>query len=156
MSFFDKFKKGVADAGTMAKVTVEINRLKLQISNKKKEIQEHYLQIGEAVFRIRQEGESDQKLEAIDNWCNQILSVQANIKELELKIKELSNEKTCECGKVLPLDAKFCVSCGHKFEEGVMENIVEPVLIEPAKCPSCHQDIQDDSKFCGSCGCTLS
>lgn len=155
MSFLDKFKKGVAEAGTLAKVTVEVNRLKLQISNKKKEIQEHYLRIGEAVFQIRQEAESEDKLAAIDEWCSQILGIQAEIKELELKINELSNEKTCGCGKVLPLDAKFCVSCGHKFEEVIVVPS-EPEQEATATCPSCHQVIQSDAKFCGSCGFTLS
>ncbi|WP_018757469.1 zinc ribbon domain-containing protein [Paenibacillus terrigena] len=155
MSFLDKFKKGVAEAGTLAKVTVEVNRLKLQISNKRKEIQEYYLKIGEAMFQIRQEEESDAKLTSIDEWCAQILSIQADMKDLELKIKELSNEKTCACGKVLPLDAKFCVSCGHKFEEVIVVTL-EPELEETATCPSCHQSVQNDAKFCGSCGYTLS
>ncbi|WP_314587594.1 zinc ribbon domain-containing protein [Paenibacillus terrigena] len=155
MSFLDKFKKGVAEAGTLAKVTVEVNRLKLQISNKRKEIQEYYLKIGEAMFQIRQEEGSEAKLTSIDEWCAQILSIQADMKDLELKIKELSNEKTCSCGKVLPLDAKFCVSCGHKFEEVIVLTL-EPELEETATCPSCHQTVQNDAKFCGSCGYTLS
>lgn len=35
MSFFDKFKAGVSDAGNKAKTLVEINRLKLQNNGKK-------------------------------------------------------------------------------------------------------------------------
>lgn len=155
MSFLNKFKKGVAEAGTLAKVTVEVNRLKLQISNKKKEVQEQYSRIGETVFHIRQQGESEASLAAIDEYCAKIVEIQGEMKQLELKINELSNEKICGCGKVLDLDAKFCVSCGNKFEEAV-EVFTEPEEAETAACPSCQQAVQIDAKFCGSCGCTLS
>ncbi|GAB6992330.1 hypothetical protein [Paenibacillus pini] len=46
MSFFDKLKSGVTEAGNKAKNAVEINRLKMQNSSKQKEIEHSYQQIG--------------------------------------------------------------------------------------------------------------
>ncbi|MBC8079071.1 MAG: zinc ribbon domain-containing protein, partial [Gorillibacterium sp.] len=50
MSFFDKLKSGVTDAGNKAKLAVEVNRLKLQNHSKQKEIDQNFQKIGKQVF----------------------------------------------------------------------------------------------------------
>lgn len=43
------------------------------------------------------------------------------------------------CGQALPIEAKFCMHCGHKQE--AMET-----------CPHCQAKLIPGSKFCGECG----
>jgi len=43
------------------------------------------------------------------------------------------------CGQELPLEAKFCLHCGHKQDA-------------MAHCPHCNAELIPGSKFCGECG----
>jgi hypothetical protein len=49
-SFFNKMKKGVNDAGSMAKAMVDANRFKMQISQLKKEIETKYIELGKLTY----------------------------------------------------------------------------------------------------------
>lgn len=51
MSFFDKMKKGVTDAGSKAKSLVEVNKFRLNIQSLEAEIQERYKRIGQTVYQ---------------------------------------------------------------------------------------------------------
>lgn len=117
MSFFDRFKKSVSEAGALAKVTVEVNRLKLQVSSKKKEIANLYETIGETVFQTFTENGGDISRANVEEHCRAIIGLQKEIGEIALKIQELSNEKTCSCGHTVSLDAVYCPKCGSRFEE---------------------------------------
>jgi hypothetical protein len=55
-----------------------------------------------------------------------------------------SNRNCPACGKALPPNAKFCVSCGAK---------VAPET--SAKCPHCSRDVPPAAKFCTGCGALL-
>ncbi|XID92898.1 zinc ribbon domain-containing protein [Paenibacillaceae bacterium WGS1546] len=119
MSFMDKVKSGFSEAGSKAKIVVEVNKLKLQISNKQKEIEKLYQHIGRefflnAVGRNAEGAEADYQSSIAD-----IVRLENEIAENQKQIKILSNEKDCVCGKPAPLDARFCPSCGHTFAETV-------------------------------------
>lgn len=171
MSFFNKLKKGVSEAGAMAKVTVEVNRLKLQISSIKKEISELHTSIGKLVY--------EQHIETIENnseikaLCEQIKEKYNEIEVIQQKIIGISGEKKCECGITVPIDTRFCSQCGHQFtEEAVGEGEADAVVGEPlaleagaieqehegqpaaSACYQCSQPIEADSKFCEHCGAT--
>ncbi len=51
MSFLDKIKQSATDAAKKAQQTVEITKLKSQISGKEKDQEKLYYQIGTALYR---------------------------------------------------------------------------------------------------------
>lgn len=93
----------------------------------------------------------------IAQLTREINAIQQEIDFLELKIKEVKNEKTCSCGKVVQFDTKFCPSCGNKFELQVLlvDAIPEGAKIVAAECLVCHAALKPGAEYCGSCGCRV-
>lgn len=117
MSFFDKFKAGVSDAGNKAKTLVEINRLKLQNSGKKSDIDEQLLEIGKVVFAATEAGNWPPDQESIQDYVVRIHQLKFEIEQNLLHIANLTDEKVCRsCGNSSAINAKFCASCGQTFE----------------------------------------
>ncbi|WP_409344049.1 zinc ribbon domain-containing protein [Paenibacillus sp. MBLB4367] len=153
MGFLDKLKEGASKAADKAKETVEITRLNTQISSKKRDVERNFSKMGEAVFQAYLAGDLSTAEGSISEISQEIIGWQKEITALELKIKEVKNEKDCVCGKVVPIEAKFCQGCGHKFEDAV-QPAAEAVPVQVV-CPSCSSEVDDDAKFCGNCGHTL-
>ncbi|MBM7567292.1 zinc ribbon domain-containing protein [Paenibacillus sacheonensis] len=150
MSFFDKVKQGASDAAKKAQQTVEITKLKAQISGKEKDIEKLCVQIGTAVYRGHQAGNIAANEQEVIDCCRQADELQAEIRMLEERIKMTRNEKTCTCGKVVALDAKFCPDCGAALaEEPRAENTVGEIVVI---CNQCHTENELNAKFCVSCG----
>lgn len=117
MSFFDKFKAGVSDAGNKAKTLVEINRLKLQNSGKKNDMDEQLLEIGKVVFAASEAGNWPPDQESIQDYVARIHQLKFEIEQNLLQIANLTDEKVCRnCGNSSAIHAKFCASCGQTFE----------------------------------------
>lgn len=154
-NLFDKFKKGVSDASNKAKTIVDVNKIKMQVSQKEKEIEVEYKGIGEIVFNAFKNDNSENIDELIQDKCNIILAKQEEIRQLNQKIGELNNEKECVCGRLVPIDTKFCPSCGHKFEEEVIINNKSeevPPVEEKYVCSICNSEVEPGAKFCSKCG----
>ncbi|MFC4597406.1 zinc ribbon domain-containing protein [Cohnella hongkongensis] len=115
MSFMDKVKSGFSEAGSKAKIVMEVNKLKLQISNKQKEIEKQYQNIGRLFFLHAVGRQTDISESDYQSSVTEIVRLEDEIEENKKQIKTLSNEKDCVCGKPAPLDARFCPSCGHTF-----------------------------------------
>lgn len=117
MSFFDKFKAGVSDAGSKAKTLVEINRLKLQNSGKKNDIDEQLLEIGKVVFAEVEAGKWPPDQESIRDYIANIHQLKFEIEQNLHQIANLTDEKVCRsCGNSSAMNAKFCAHCGRTFE----------------------------------------
>ncbi|MEJ9217341.1 zinc ribbon domain-containing protein [Paenibacillus glucanolyticus] len=117
MSFFDKFKAGVSDAGNKAKILVEVNRLKLQNNGKKSDIDEQLLEIGKVVFAATEAGQRPPEEESIQSYVAKIHQLNFEIEQNLLHIANLTDEKVCRgCGNSSALNAKFCAHCGRTFE----------------------------------------
>ncbi|MGZ9585702.1 zinc ribbon domain-containing protein [Paenibacillus marinisediminis] len=118
MSFINKLKSGVTEAGNKAKLVVEINRLKMQNNNKKSEIDEQFQQIGKYVYESRQDHEwPNLSTDVLQPHMDRIAQLQSEIEANLEQIATLSDEKPCKaCGKTVALDAKFCPDCGSTFE----------------------------------------
>lgn len=117
MSFINKMKLGFMEAGSKAKMVVEVNKLILQNSNKQQEIEKLYQNIGRSFFqkavgRLSDDAESDYQTGVV-----RIIRLENEIAENNKQIKQLTYEKDCFCGKFAPLDARFCPFCGHIFYE---------------------------------------
>lgn len=116
MSFFDKFKAGVSEAGNKAKVVVEVNRLKLQNSSKQSEIDKQYQAMGKLLFEATL-NELQLPREAFAANMGRVLELKAEIEANLQQIAELGDEKQCKsCGNNVPTEARFCPSCGHTFD----------------------------------------
>ncbi len=172
MSFFGKLKQGVSEASQKAKTTVEVNRLKLQVQSKQGAIKEKYALIGSRVFKKIEKNEPLDTDEEIKQHCEEIVHIREEIKDIQVRLRELNEEKDCVCGNVVGLNDRFCPACGHKFEE---RDVVEPQTAElqegdiqqivqaeddaskesdlqAAVCPSCQEAVLHGAKFCGGCG----
>lgn len=117
MSFFDKLKSGVAEAGNKAKIAVEVNRLKMQNSTKQKEIDQEYQHIGKMVFDSLQRGEGVCSPEHLQPMVERIVQLQDEIQLNLHQINVIADEKKCVCGHTVPIAARFCPECGHQFVE---------------------------------------
>ncbi|SKC82987.1 zinc ribbon domain-containing protein [Maledivibacter halophilus] len=156
MKLFKDIKKGAAEASEKAKLMIEINKFKIQISQNQKEIDEEFRKIGETVFELFKEGNTEELPEGIIESCNACLSKQEKNKELELEIRKLKNEKNCpKCGNTVKLDVKYCPSCGNKLEvieeENNLESQEKPSEIT-VKCNKCQTENEENAKFCCNCG----
>ncbi|WP_082063260.1 zinc ribbon domain-containing protein [Paenibacillus sp. IHBB 10380] len=116
MSFFDKLKSGVSEAGNKAKVAVEINRLKMQNSSKHKEIDQQYQEIGRSVFLSLTNEDESISLDKLQPFIQQILTLQDEIQRNQAQIGLAGDEKKCVCGEKVPMETRFCPICGHPFE----------------------------------------
>lgn len=121
MSFFKKLTetvtKGVSTATEKAQQTVEITKLHSQIAGKRKEIERKYNEIGEAVYRAYLDGDLSKAETDVIPACQQIADKNRDIDSLEDRIRELRNEKECECGQRVPFQTRFCPACGKPFPE---------------------------------------
>lgn len=116
MSFFDKFKAGVTEAGNKAMNVVEVNRLKLQNSSKQNEIDKQYQVMGKMLFEATL-NESILPKEAFAVNMNRVLVLKSEIEANLEQIEALGDGKHCKsCGSSVPAEARFCPNCGHTFE----------------------------------------
>ncbi|UNK19952.1 zinc ribbon domain-containing protein [Paenibacillus sp. N3/727] len=117
MSFMDKFKAGVTEAGSKAKTLVEINRLKLQNNSKKSDIEQQYQEIGKLVFDSIEEGSWPLTKEQLEPQINQIMQLKCEIDQNLLQIINLGDEKKCKsCGNLVSVNDRYCSKCGYTFE----------------------------------------
>ncbi|MDG0813238.1 zinc ribbon domain-containing protein [Cohnella rhizosphaerae] len=121
MSFFKKLtetvSKGVSTATEKAQQTVEITKLHSQIAGKRKEIERQYNDIGEAVYKAYLAGDLSRAETEVIPACQSIADKDREIGALEDRIRELRNEKECECGQRVPFQTRFCPACGKPFPE---------------------------------------
>lgn len=182
MSIFDKLKRGVSDAGTLAKNQIEVNKLKLQVSKNKSQIESIKNSLGRKVFEHRHNSEFSIAL--FEEEFQMIDALQQKITELEISIHEIYDEKFCACGELNPIDAKFCKACGQTLnakseEQHVMQSSDSTVLLTDSSlvenevqgsesnlkeeaqkenlettkiCSQCGANLSSDVQFCGDCG----
>lgn len=115
MSFFDKFKAGVSEAGNKAKSVVEINRLKLQNNGKQNEIDKLYQAMGKLLFETTLQNVPLERSEYAGQM-ERVLILQAEIDTNLQQIAELGDAKQCRnCGTTVDSDVRFCPNCGATF-----------------------------------------
>ena len=151
-SFFDKLKQGAAEAGKKAQSTIEVNRLKFQISSKEKEITGIYSRMGECVYHAMQNGTIEEISDQLLLFSEQINQKKAEIQDVENRIRTVQNEKLCpSCSKPATLDTKFCSGCGHHFVGHFSEEEVVDIKVMVV-CPVCQVASDKGSSFCAECG----
>ncbi|MFC5652914.1 zinc ribbon domain-containing protein [Paenibacillus solisilvae] len=150
MSFLDKLKQGASEAAKKAQQTVEITKLKSQISGKEKDQEKLFLQIGAALYRSHQAGNVADSEQEVMGCCQQLDEIQADIQLIEERIKMIRFEKTCTCGKVVALDTKFCPDCGTQLpQEPRPDTTIGEIQVI---CSKCGMENELNTKYCYSCG----
>ncbi|ANE45262.1 hypothetical protein SY83_01745 [Paenibacillus swuensis] len=162
MSFLNKMKQGATDAARMAQQTLEVTKLKSQISSKEREIERNHTAIGQAVFAAFQAGDLSSSESAVNEYCSVIVKLQSEIQVVEQQILQVKNERVCTCGHVIPGDATFCSKCGKKYEPVAVSSDAEFTEAVPASqdkvavlCASCGKENEPGSLFCIGCGAVL-
>lgn len=113
---FDKLKQGAQDAGKKAQVSVEISKLKSQITNKETEIQQTELIVGKLVYDSFEKDSFSENEQKIFSLCKTISGYKKEIQDMENRILILKDEKFCTvCNTVTNLSTKFCSHCGNGF-----------------------------------------
>ncbi|MBD3921551.1 zinc ribbon domain-containing protein [Paenibacillus sp. PR3] len=152
MSIFDKMKQGASDAARKAQQTLEIAKLNGQKSSREKDMSKLYSQIGEAVFEAHLSGEHEASAEVIEACCEKLQIMKQEIEMIDLKIQAIKLEKTCACGTVVPLNAKFCPDCGTRF---ATEQDLKPEMSSGeirVICPNCDTENELMARYCTDCG----
>jgi hypothetical protein len=154
MSFFDKVKQGASDAAKKAQQTVEITKLRGQISSKEKEFEKTSLLIGDVVFQAYEGGNWKQGEQPVIAYCEHMKGLRQDIHALELKIKLAKNEKECRCGKIVSSDVKFCPICGFAF---TMPEVAEEIIPSEIHliCHVCRTKNEPDALYCAHCGLAM-
>ncbi|WP_438349380.1 double zinc ribbon domain-containing protein [Paenibacillus sp. FA6] len=154
MSFFNKLKEGATKAADKAKDSVDVVRINAQISAKQKEIDKSYLMIGESVFNAYAVNDLTIAEQIIKVESDKIIILQQENHLLTQRIKQIKDEKTCSCGKAVPMNTKFCASCGNKFD--VIDSEEAVVIVETIPnvivCSDCGSTVAASNEYCENCG----
>lgn len=136
MSFFNKLKQGMSDAGAKAKTMMEVNKLRQQVSSKQQDINTLYQKMGQHLYKQYEEQQLAIDEEILAS-CADILRIDQEIAELEVEIRALNGEKKCICGQVVPIETRFCPACGHQFPElpKPIEPSVDAEVVEQEPIP---------------------
>jgi hypothetical protein len=156
MSIFDRMKQGASEAARKVEQTVEIQKLKAQISAKDKEMDKLYNRIGQAVFRGHSDGDISKSEEEVVGYCEELTGLTQDIELIREKIKSIKLEKSCGgCGKVVPVNVNYCPDCGKKFpeEEYQPETTIGEIRVI---CSRCKAENEIGARYCVDCGHELS
>ena len=144
MGFFNDLKGTVADTGksisNKAKQTTDTAKLKNQVKNNEKSIDNLIFQIGSR-FLERCTEEIDPDYADLITEIRRLQDENAALSSaIEANTAPAGSKQCANCGKYNAPEAKFCISCGAELKAP------EPVA-EAAPAPS---------KFCSYCGCANS
>lgn len=117
MNILQRLKDGANKATEKAQHVVEINKLNGQISDIEHRKTSYYTEMGRVFYEgYRSKDMSIAEKEMVDlaKSCDEL---QEQIEELRNRIAILKNERICQCGRTVALDANFCPYCGSKLED---------------------------------------
>ncbi|WP_106769047.1 zinc ribbon domain-containing protein [Paenibacillus faecalis] len=117
MNFLQKLRDGANKATEKAQHVVEVNKLNSQIADIEHKKSSYYTEMGRVFYEgYRSQDMSIAEKEMVDlaKSCDML---QEQIDELRYRIAILKNERLCQCGRTVTLDANFCPYCGSKLME---------------------------------------
>jgi len=117
MNLLQRLKSGAGKATERAQNAVEVNRMNGHIVDIEREIGVHYLRMGEVFYEGYRAGDMSIAEEEMTELCKACDLLNEEIEEIRTRIAILRNERVCECGAVVALDANFCPNCGRKMEK---------------------------------------
>lgn len=117
MNLLQRLKSGAGKATERAQNAVEVNRMNGHIVDIEREIGVHYLRMGEVFYEGYRAGDMSIAEEEMTELCKACDLLNEEIEEIRTRIAILRNERVCECGAIVALDANFCPNCGRKMEK---------------------------------------
>lgn len=162
--FFDKIKEGIDKVSIKAKETIEVTKIKGQISKIQEQKRKAFEELGGIVYEMLNSETLDteklkEKADAIKDFDRQIKEKEKEIIEIQIKaqqeIEGLKSLNKCECGAIIPEGSKFCVKCGKKVEIKEEETVKSEQKTETTPHCECGAVIPSGAKFCVKCGKSL-
>lgn len=160
--FFDKIREGIDKVSIKAKETIEVTKIKGQISKIQEQKKKAFEELGSLVYEmlVNDNLEVDklrEKTGIIKELDKQIKEKEQELIEVQSKaqqeIEGLKSTRKCECGAIIPEDSKFCVKCGKKIEmQEVVQSEQKTETIQRCECGAI---IPQGAKFCVKCGKSL-
>lgn len=117
MNLLQRIRSGAGKATERAQNAVEINRLNGHVTDIEREIEVHYLRMGQVFYEGYRAGDMSLAEEEMTDLCKACDLLMEEIDEVHTKIAVLKNERVCECGTIVSLEANFCPNCGRKMEK---------------------------------------
>lgn len=116
MEFFSKLGESLSEAGKdvskKAKDMTGIAKLSMDIKAKEDYVNKQYMVIGEQYYELHQEDE-----EPLFAEIALIKEAKEEIHRMEQELVGLKGMKKCKsCGNAISQEARFCPSCGAKYE----------------------------------------
>ena len=158
MSVLDDVKMGLAEKGQnlaeKAKDSAEGARQKSEIKTRETEMETLIFKIGAKLVRNDPKRTSQECPEEM----KRILILNKEIKALEAAMRKEDPTKACRfCGKIIPLEARYCTECGRRQDAVEQPTVSSPGEKEaPAstvtKCPMCGAAIGEGATECVICG----
>ncbi|CAM4410444.1 zinc ribbon domain-containing protein [Paenibacillus tarimensis] len=158
MSLFERMKQGASEAARKVEQTVEITRLKSQISSREKEMDKLYARIGQSVYRSYIAGDVSTSEEEVMDYCAELTELEQEITQIQTKIKDIKLEKTCSgCETVVSAGVRYCPECGKKFPEEEQPKAPDTTAAEiRVICNRCGAENDMAARYCVGCGDELS
>ena len=146
MEFLDKLTKKATEtykgaAEKTGKIAKEA-KLKIKINENKNKINDIYQEIGKKVYQKHIADEELSIKNDLEEECEKVDILAAEIESYHEEILKLSNVKLCvNCKEEMEQDAKFCSKCGaeqpveekKQEEPEVVEVVKEPEVVEEQK-----------------------
>ncbi len=108
-----KFRELLGETGKAAEEVVNVQKLKLQISGVKAEINKLYAALGEHTYK--------NTVEAVDNaetaaeLVSKITEKFDELEKIELQLAKHKGSQVCECGAINKSGSKYCNTCGKEL-----------------------------------------
>ncbi|CAM4132262.1 hypothetical protein [Saccharibacillus endophyticus] len=125
MNFLQRIRDGAGRASERAQSAVEIGKLNSHISDIQREIEVHYLRMGQVFYENYSKRNTAPAEEEILELCTACDLLTEEIAELRSRIADLRNEQLCECGARLDADAVSCPHCGRQWGAAAEESVAD-------------------------------
>lgn len=117
MKILQRLKDGASKATEKAQNVVEINKMNSQIAEIERQKNAYFKEMGKVFYegyRSQDMSIAEKEMVELAQLCD---GLQEEVITLRNRIAVLKNERLCECGRVVGLDANFCPYCGNKLEK---------------------------------------
>lgn len=113
-----KIKNSLEDGATAAikksEQLIEISKINFEISNKEKEIDHIYTELGKKIYRKYDKNKTIDNSN-VEKSCKDIKKIEEEIHNLKKNILKLQRKKICSlCGSEVEKGSIYCDNCGFK------------------------------------------
>lgn len=134
MAFLDKLTAAAKSARDSANTAIELGKLNMKIKTENDNIELFKTQIGDLLWARFQEGAVDDP--QVTALCESIAAATAAVETLQKQVEELK-------------------APAEPAEEAALAAQEEPAPILERHCTQCGAVVEEEARFCSSCGASL-